>query len=314
MIVDLQNTTTATLVKEMDRLREAGGVVALGRVLTLIVSTDAQHAESAIEAANAASREHPCRVIVYAAGDPEAETTLDAQIRVGGDAGASDVVVLYGNGANATESESLVSALLLPDAPIVVWWTHRLPENPAASPLGRIAHRRIVDTSVESDVVQALRTLREGYSAGDTDLAWTRLSGWRIQLAAIFDDVDARTVRSVTVDGAVDSSSTILLAAWLTYRLQVPVTMARTPAGQGIRSVRFVRSDGDIVLARPAGHAVASLYQQSRPVQRISLPRRSAQDCLTEELRRMGPDDIFGEVLKRGLPRTDLKVVAPSER
>ncbi|WFP15301.1 glucose-6-phosphate dehydrogenase assembly protein OpcA [Citricoccus muralis] len=313
MLVDLQNTTTATLVKEMDRLREVGGVVALGRVLTLIVSTDADRAESVIQAANAASREHPCRVIVYAAGDPNAVTTLDAQIRVGGDAGASDVVVLYGHGANATESESLVSALLLPDAPIVVWWTHQIPEEPAASPLGRIAHRRIMDTSVGHDVVGSLRKLRKGYSAGDTDLAWTRLTGWRIQLAAIFDDVDASTVRSVTVEGAVDSASTILLAAWLTYRFQVPVTMARTP-GQGIRSVRFVRAEGDIVLARPAGQAVASLYQQNRPVQRISLPRRSAQDCLTEELRRMGPDDIFGEVLQCGLPRTDLKVVAPSER
>lgn len=314
MIVDLKNTTTATLVKEMDRLREAGGVVALGRVLTLIVATEDQHVDAAIEAANAASREHPCRVIVYAAGDPHAETQLHAQIRVGGDAGASDVVVLYGRGANAEESESLVNALLLPDAPIVVWWTHHVPEIPAEAPLGRIAQRRIVDSSTGPDVVETLRGVRRGYHAGDTDLSWTRLTGWRIQLAAIFDDVHAGSVRSVTVDGAVDSSSTILLAAWLTQRMQVPVTMARTSAGQGIRSVRFVRDEGDIVLARPTDVAVASLYQQGRPVQRISLPRRSPQDCLTEELRRMGPDDVFGEVLNEGLPRTDLKVVQPSER
>ncbi|QCU78116.1 OpcA protein [Citricoccus sp. SGAir0253] len=313
MIIDLKDTTTSRVAKEMNRLREAGGVVALGRVLTLIISTSGDYVEHSIRAANLASREHPCRIIVIAAGDPDAPTALDAQIRVGGDAGASDVVVLHGSGSNAVESESLIGALLLPDAPIVVWWPHDAPAVPADSSLGRIAHRRITDTATADVPRQALMRLRQTYRAGDTDLSWTRLTGWRIQLAAILDTLDPAEVRSVTVDGAEDSPSTLLLAAWLTRCLAVPVTMAHADAGRGMRSVRLRRDAGDIVLSRPVGD-IASLYQQGRPIQHIPLPRRSDQDCLAEELRRLDPDEVFGDVVTNGLPLTDLKAVLPSDR
>lgn len=223
------------------------------------------------------------------------------------------MTILRGQGANAVESESLIGALLLPDAPIVAWWPHDAPEIPAESPLGKIAHRRITDAGSGVEARAALSQLQSGYRAGDTDLAWTRLTGWRIQLAAIFDTLDASEVHAVTVEGAVDSPSTILLAAWLTLRLGVPVTMAQAKAGQGMRSVRFSRQDGDVVLSRLAGD-VASLYQQGQPVQRIALSRRTDQDCLAEELRRLDPDEVFGDVVQNGLPLTDLKEVAPSER
>ena len=59
---------------------------------------------------------------------------------------------------------------------------------------------------------------------------------------------------------------------------------------------------------------VARLYQQGRPVQRIALPRRSDQDCLAEELRRLDPDEVFGAVLHEGLPLADLSAVQASER
>ncbi|WP_435826763.1 OpcA/G6PD domain-containing protein, partial [Micrococcus luteus] len=32
-----------------------------------------------------------------------------------------------------------------------------------------------------------------------------------------------------------------------------------------------------------------------------ALPRRTNQDCLAEELRRLDPDEVFGAVLHRGL-------------
>jgi hypothetical protein len=76
---------------------------------------------------------------------------LDAQIRVGGDAGASEVIVLRGFGQLAEESESLVAALLLPDAPIVAWWPHGAPENACETSIGRIAHRRITDSANEAE-------------------------------------------------------------------------------------------------------------------------------------------------------------------
>ena len=42
--------------------------MALSRVLTLLVVVDEAHADAAIETANDASRQHPCRIIVVIAG------------------------------------------------------------------------------------------------------------------------------------------------------------------------------------------------------------------------------------------------------
>ncbi len=64
----------------------------------------------------------------------------------------------------------------------------------------------------------------------------------------------------------------------------------------------MVRRSGTIELERPEGN-IASLTQPGQPVHDVSLPRRSLRDCLAEELRRLDPDDLYGEVIKRGLAR-----------
>lgn len=313
MIVDLPDTTTSKVSKELTNLREQGGVIALGRVLTLVVITTSGLEEEAIEAANEASREHPCRIIVLADAGGENEDRLDAQIRVGGDAGASEVIVLRGYGELAHENESLVAALLLPDAPIVAWWPHGAPDNASETSIGKIAHRRITDTANEDDPQTALTRIQKTYQAGDTDLAWTRLTNWRIQLAAVLDQVDDSPITAVTVEGATDSPSTALLAAWLTLALDVPVSIIADPAGTGIRRVHLTRATGDVQLFRP-GTSIAELTQPNQPDQRISLPRRDLKDCLAEELRRLDPDEVFGEVITIGLPRTNLRSDLPSDR
>ncbi|MBP6526023.1 MAG: glucose-6-phosphate dehydrogenase assembly protein OpcA, partial [Dermatophilaceae bacterium] len=94
MIVDLPDTTTAAISARLVRLRADTGSMALSRVLTLLVVVDEAHADAAIETANDASRQHPCRIIVVIAGSKRGAARLDGQIRVGGDAGASEVVVL----------------------------------------------------------------------------------------------------------------------------------------------------------------------------------------------------------------------------
>ena len=117
------------------------------------------------------------------------------------------------------------------------------PEVPSATALGRLAHRRITDTASASAAEPALWALRAGHHEGDTDLAWTRLTLWRIQVAGIFDTLDVATLRSVTVDGAPDSPSTMLLAAWLTLTLKVPVTIAHSTRTSLLRSSGSTRPD-----------------------------------------------------------------------
>ncbi|WP_218711628.1 glucose-6-phosphate dehydrogenase assembly protein OpcA [Arthrobacter sp. BF1] len=303
MIVELPDTTTSKITKRIVKMREQGGVVALGRVLTLVVITKRGREEEAIEAANLASREHPCRIIVLAAGSPEDKTCLDAEIRVGGDAGASEVIVLRGSGELAVESESVLSALLLPDAPIVAWWHTEAPASPSKSAVGRIAHRRITDSANSVDPRDALEHIAQTYADGDTDLAWTRLTNWRVQLAAALDQYDGSDpITGLQVEGASDSPSTLLLAAWLHRALNVPITVTEDPSGTGIRRVVMERQNGNVELIRP-GALEATLIQPGQPEQKISLPRRSLQDCLAEELRRLDPDLVFGEVITLGLPK-----------
>jgi glucose-6-phosphate dehydrogenase assembly protein OpcA len=307
VIVDLPNTTTSKISKALVRIREEGGAVALGRVLTLVISTELGHEEQAIEAANDASREHPMRVIVLsgAAGATrtQADARLDAQIRVGGDAGASEVIVLKAYGAMVAEEEGLVTGLLLPDAPVVAWWPGAAPENVSRSALGAMAARRITDAATQVDPREFLDHLADSYAPGDTDFSWTRLTLWRAQLAAVLDQPPYEPITSVEVRGASDSPSTTLLAAWLQLQLQVPTTCVLAPAsigGPGIHGVTMVRASGVVDLNRPAG-GIATLQQPNQPVHDISLPRRSLRDCLAEELRRLDPDDLYGDVIQNGV-------------
>lgn len=315
MIVDIPDTTVSKVDKRLQRLRKEGGVSAISRVLTLIVQTRAANFEEIIDAANDASREHPCRVLVLVACDPTAEARLDAQIRVGGDAGASEVVVLHAYGELASESESLISGLLLPDAPIVVWWPDGVAQTDSERALGRIATRRITDSANCPDPREGLLDIAERYQPGDTDLAWTRLTLWRGQIAAIFDQVDFRSVTQITVDGAPQSPSTALLAAWISSTMKKRVTVASTTdrAAEGVTRIRISRPEGDIELVRN-GDRVVELYQPNQPMQRISLPRRTLPECLSEELRRLDADEMFGHVINSRLIRTTLRSVRPSER
>ena len=148
MIVDLPDTSTGVVAKRIVEVRESGGAISLGRVLTLVVVAEHDEpTEGAISAAIDASREHPSRVIVVSRGDENDDTRLDAQIRVGGDAGASEVVVLALHGELAAHPQSVVIPFLLPDTPVVTWWPGTAPSHPAADPMGMLGTRRLLDAS-----------------------------------------------------------------------------------------------------------------------------------------------------------------------
>ncbi|GAA0514951.1 glucose-6-phosphate dehydrogenase assembly protein OpcA [Saccharopolyspora subtropica] len=297
MIIDLPSTTTSQVNKKLVELRETGGAVALGRVLTLVIVTgDGTEVEKAIQAANDASREHPCRVIVVASGARQAAPRLDAQIRIGGDAGASEVIVLRLYGPLADEGAGAVVPLLLPDAPVVAWWPTDAPDIPARDPIGALSHRRITDSAAEADPIASLQQRARSYVDGDTDLAWTRLTSWRAVLAAALDLPPHEPVTAATVTGAADSPSTDLLAAWLASYLDIPVRRVDHPRGPGIVSAVLERPSGNVEIVRPDGK-VGSLTQPGQPVRRVSLQRREVRDCLAEELRRLDADEIYETTL-----------------
>jgi glucose-6-phosphate dehydrogenase assembly protein OpcA len=302
VIVDLPATTTAAVSKKMVKLRNDVGAIALGRVLTLVIVVDEAETEVAIDAANDASRQHPCRIIAVVSGSMRGDNRLDAQIRMGGDAGASEVIVLRLYGALAGQGNNVVVPLLLPDSPVVAWWPSQAPADVSDSAIGRMAQRRITDAARAANPATEMKRRADSYQPGDTDLAWTRVTLWRGLLAAALDQSPYEPVVAASVTGASDSPSADLLAGWLAQMLKCPVTLSRTRAGTGVISVRLVRRSGAIDLERPDG-AVAALAQPDQPVRRISLARRELAECLAEELRRLDPDEIYAETLTKGLAR-----------
>ncbi|HVF21372.1 MAG TPA: glucose-6-phosphate dehydrogenase assembly protein OpcA [Mycobacteriales bacterium] len=294
MIVDLESTTAAAVTAEIARQRRRYGTYDAGVALTLVVPTDERHCSEALDAATAAAMAYPCRILVVIRRTPSAAPRLDAQVRVGGSTGPGETAVLRLRGPLGDHAESVVLPLLLSDAPVVVWWPTEAPDVPGASPLGRLAQRRVTDAAATPRSDDALRRRAKGYQPGDTDFAWTRLTPWRTLLAAALDH-PFDPIRSAEVGAARGNPSADLLAAWLGAALGVETTV-RTTRGPGITQVRLVTTRGDIAVTRPDGLR-ATLSRPGQPDRRVALPRRTTADLLSEELRRLDADEPYAQTL-----------------
>ena len=311
MIVDLPDTSVGTVSKKLIQLRDEVGAMALGRVLTLVIVIDEGKAETALEVAGDATRQHPSRIVCIVTGNRRGANRIDAQIRVGGDAGASEVVVLRLYGELTKHGEAVVLPLLLADSPIVAWWPFDAPRDVANDPIGKLAQRRITDAEHAASPPKAIASRAKTYAPGDTDLTWTRTTKWRGLLAAALDQPPYEQITNVTVGGGLDSASSDLLAGWLASYLDTTATRARTPADTGIVSVRLDRESGPVDLVRPDG-SMATLEQPGQPVRELALKRRSDAECLADELARLDPDEVYERTLKDGLSRLSSKRSYPA--
>ncbi|MFE5942440.1 glucose-6-phosphate dehydrogenase assembly protein OpcA [Streptomyces sp. NPDC056480] len=311
MKIDLTDTNSSKINKAILEGRRAVGTPAAGVVLTLVVVTDEENAYDAVKAANEASREHPSRILVVIkrhARSPHGrhETRLDAEVRLGTDAGSGETVLLRLHGELGDRADSVVLPLLLPDAPVVVWWPVDAPEVPSLDPLGSLAQRRITDMYAVEDPLAALEKRAASYAPGDTDLAWTRLTPWRSMLAAALDQAP-QTVTSAAVESEAENPSAELLARWFEVRLGVPVDRVVTD-GPVVTAVRMGTADGEIRIDRPEG-PVARLSIPGQPGRVLALKVRTTAELIAEELRRLDPDDAYAASLRGGAarPSADLR-------
>jgi glucose-6-phosphate dehydrogenase assembly protein OpcA len=305
MKTDLTDTTASKINKALVKGRRAIGTPAVGMVLTLVIVTDEENAYDALKAANDASREHPSRTLVVikrVSRSPRDRTKsrLDAEVQVGADAGTGETIILRLYGEVADHAQSVVLPLLLPDAPVVVWWPVNAPLDPARDPLGALAQRRVTDSYAAEKPIDELRTRADNYEPGDTDLAWTRITPWRSMLAAALDQVDCEVI-SAEVQGEQYNPSVELLAMWLADRLHVHVRRG-VSAGPGLTEVRMLTSTGPIRLYRPAG-GLALLTLEDQPDRAVALKRRETSELMAEELRRLDPDDTYASALRFGVDR-----------
>ncbi|MFF8989382.1 glucose-6-phosphate dehydrogenase assembly protein OpcA [Streptomyces sp. NPDC014983] len=299
MKIDLTDTTASKINKALVTGRRAIGTPAVGMVLTMVIVTDEENAYDSMRAAEEASHEHPSRTLVVIKRHARTlrdrtHSRLDAEVRVGSEAGTGETVVLRTYGEVSDHAASVVLPLLLPDAPVVVWWPVDAPDTPSADPLGALAQRRITDLYAVERPMQVLEARARSYAPGDTDLAWTRLTLWRSMLAAALDQ--ARTkVTSAAVEAEADNPSAELLARWLEARLGVNVDRVVTE-GPVVTAVRLGTRDGEIVLDRPEG-PLATLTLPGQPPRTLALKVRPTSELIAEELRRLDADEMYAIAL-----------------
>lgn len=293
------DTTGDEMVRTLAAERRNGGV-ASGLALTLIVVAEERRVPAVEQAVTVAAATHPCRLLVVSrkATQPSQQPDrLDAEIVVGGRVVGCEAVIMRMQGRLALHAESVVVPLLAPDVPVVTWWHGVPPDRISTDPLGVVAERRITDTSQADDPVAALHRRAVDYAAGDTDLAWTRLTGWRTLVAGALDGsvATAGDVAAATISAPPGDASASLLTGWLGARLGV--APARVESGAAaLDSVRFSLSAGpEIALSRrEAGVVLERTGQEPR---NLPLLTRTPGELLAEELRRLDPDQPYAAAL-----------------
>ena len=95
------------------------------------------------------------------------------------------------------------------------------------------------------------------------------------------------------------------MAAWLHHQLGVPVERVVDPEALTITDITFFFDDDTYRVScrvapprRSPACRAPGLEDRS-----VNLARRSVQDSLMEDLRRMDPDVYYGELLTKELPR-----------
>ena len=162
MKIDLTDTTASKINKALVQGRRAIGTPAVGMVLTMVIVTDEENAYDSIKAAEEASHEHPSRTLVVIkrhARTPRDRTKsrLDAEVRVGADAGTGETVVLrtYGEVVRPRRlAWSCRCCCRTRRSSCGGRWTRR--EHPAKDPLGALAQRRITDMYAVENPLAAL--------------------------------------------------------------------------------------------------------------------------------------------------------------
>ncbi|MFI6676989.1 glucose-6-phosphate dehydrogenase assembly protein OpcA [Kribbella sp. NPDC050470] len=315
MIIDLTGTTSSEIASALLKARRNAGSPAMGMVGTIVVVVDEASHHDAMKAANEAGREHPSRVLVAILRPGRGASGLDAEVRVG-EGIPGEAVLLRLHGELAKVPESVITPLLLPDSPVIVWWPGGGPKAPAEDPLGRLGRRRVTDAAATRRASVDFSARAEGYEPGDTDFAWTRLTPWRALLAAALDQYPTK-VTGAEITSAKGNPSADLLAAWLQHRLGVTVEQ-KVSRGPGITAARLFTPTGPISLTRPDG-AVATFSVPGAPDRPVALKRRTTSELLSEELRRLDPDDVYAKTLacmveRENMPAEAKKVSAEDRR
>ena len=110
--------------------------------------------------------------------------------------------------------------------------------------MGQLAIRRITDATNCADPLAAIKGRLQGYTPGDTDLAWSRITYWRALLASALDQAPYEPITSAVVSGLKDEAVARHPGGLAGRRIDGPVQRA-----VGDLKVELVRSSETITLS-----------------------------------------------------------------
>ena len=304
-------------------------------VLTLVaVCVDEANADRAAEVVRRLATNHPARAIIVVADRNSTPDGVDADLALecsaaGGSADqiCAETVRLRVRGKPALHLTSVVTPLLLPDVPVVLWLAGAPPLDQALhAEVVSICERIILDSDAYADPLATLHALavthRDHGHLPIGDLAWARLLPWRELLAQSFDGGDMLPfldgVRRVEIEssGEHPSAEAWLMAGWLSARLRWPQQggpdiVLHTRPDQSVESGGLLAvgmqcerdgSSAEVAVWREGGTTVSSIATgDGLAAQRTMTTRLAELHALVgRELQESGEDRIYTQALRRG--------------
>ena len=194
-----------------------------------------QHHSHASETLGKAAAAVPQRTIIVRAdpdSDDELSSWISANCHLGGEGKrvCSEEIAIVAGGKRVARVPPLVSALLIPDMPVAMWWVGDLPHENAeyVHTLLDPADRLIVDSVHFNDPadLEIVQRVADDTGTAPADLNWIRLEEWRAATASVFDSLEMRekirSLRRVRIVANVADESyfgerieSLFFASWL---------------------------------------------------------------------------------------------------
>jgi glucose-6-phosphate dehydrogenase assembly protein OpcA len=268
-----------------------------------------------------ASAKVPQRTIVVRA-DPHGSDDIASWISAnchligGGRQVCSEEVVIVASGERVQHIPPLVSALLLPDMPVAMWWLGDLPDEQHryVETLLDPADRLIVDSSQFNGAadLDLVSRIGEHTTTAPADLNWARIEEWRAATAALFDPPSMRerlrAIRQVKVLSGGEKSfgataEALLYVAWLTSQSETEIPFEFVQRGHepgiGEIEIHFADTMAMIRQDRERGVVVAGADGIVTSIDCITRSlARETEELIVRLLKRPEADRVYLKTLK----------------
>ncbi len=312
---------------QMDEAAEHAAAEARASVLNLITVVTDERELAGVEAVlDRLSTTNPSRTLILLAQEDRADDKLEARVSAqtrteSGHRVTTEEVLIHAHGQVAEHLASLVTPLLIPDLPVMLWSPARPDfDSRLFNDLCELADRLVVDTDAgfERDdfprLLEVARRDRARASIGDFN--WARLIGWR-HVAAQFFDMPGMLprlgqMRGVAVSHGLDRSTAQarLLGGWVQSRLaragiDVPVELRPDDSHDYEVSRLLLYTGGPdgparFGIAREATGRLSTeirLGEQELGGRTVRLEPRPPEELLAIELTLPGHDVLYEEAL-----------------